>query len=124
VKLLIDSNAFLWWSETSPRLGTGARQAIVDPANEVVISIAALWEIIIKTSLRKLTLPDDVETMVLTQGFSTLAVGFDHLRRLSVLPQIHKDPFDRLMIAQALSEGMPVATADRRFAAYGVQIVW
>ena len=124
MRFLIDSNAFLWWSETSLRLGAGARQAIGDPANEVVISIAALWEIIIKTSLRKLTLPDDIETMVLTQGFSTLAIAFDHLRRLSGLPQIHKDPFDRLMIAQALSEGIPIATADRRFAAYGVQVVW
>jgi PIN domain nuclease of toxin-antitoxin system len=124
VRFLIDSNAFLWWSEASPRLGTGARQAIGDPKNEVVVSIAALWEIIIKTSLGKLTLSDDIETVVLNQGFSLLAIGFDHLRRLTALPQIHKDPFDRLMIAQALSEGIPVATADRRFAAYGVQVVW
>jgi PIN domain nuclease of toxin-antitoxin system len=91
VRFLIDSNAFLWWSEASPRLGTGARQAIGDPKNEVVVSIAALWEIIIKTSLGKLTLSDDIETVVLNQGFSLLAIGFDHLRRLTALPQIHKD---------------------------------
>jgi PIN domain nuclease of toxin-antitoxin system len=90
----------------------------------MVISIAALWEITIKTSLGKLTVPSDIETMVMTQGFSVLPIGFDHLRRVEALPQIHKDPFDRLIIAQALCAGIPIATADRRFAAYGVQIVW
>ena len=124
MRLPVDSNAFLWWSEASPRLGTGARQAIGDRANEMVISIAALWEITIKTSLGKLTVPSDIETMVMTQGFSVLPIGFDHLRRVEALPQIHKDPFDRLIIAQALCAGIPIATADRRFAAYGVQIVW
>ena len=124
MRLLIDSNAFLWWSEALPRLGTAARQAIGDPTNEVVISIAALWEITIKTSLGKLTVPSDIETMVMSQGFSVLPIGFDHLRRVAELPQIHKDPFDRLIIAQALCAGIPIATADRRFAAYGVQIVW
>jgi PIN domain nuclease of toxin-antitoxin system len=124
VRLLIDSNAFLWWSESSTKLGNAARQAITDPANEVSISIAALWEIVIKTSLRKLTVPADIETMVLSQGFSILPISFDHLRRIEALARIHKDPFDRMMIAQALAEGIPIATADRRFAAYGVQIVW
>ena len=124
MRLLIDSNAFLWWSEASPRLGTSARQAIGDPANEVVISIAALWEITIKTSLGKLTVPSNIETMVMTQGFSVLHIDFDHLRRVAALPRIHKDPFDRLIIAQALCAGIPIATADRRFAAYGVQIIW
>jgi PIN domain nuclease of toxin-antitoxin system len=124
LRLLIDSNAFLWWSESSTKLGNAARQAITDPANEVSISIAALWEIVIKTSLRKLTVPADIETMVLSQGFSILPISFDHLRRIEALARIHKDPFDRMMIAQALAEGIPIATADRRFAAYGVQIVW
>ena len=124
MRLLIDSNAFLWWSESSTKLGNAARQAFTDPANEVSISIAALWEIVIKTSLRKLTVPADIETMVLSQGFSILPISFDHLRRIEALARIHKDPFDRMMIAQALAEGIPIATADRRFAAYGVQIVW
>jgi PIN domain nuclease of toxin-antitoxin system len=62
--------------------------------------------------------------MVLSQGFSILPISCDHLRRIEALARIHKDPFDRMMIAQALAEGIPIATADRRFAAYGVQIVW
>ena len=124
MRLLIDSHAFLWWGESSPALGHTARSAIADPANEVLISIAALWELIIKASSGKLTLPADIETMVASQGFSLLSVGFDHLRRFGTLPRLHRDPFDRMMIAQALTEGIPIATGDRVFAAYGVQIVW
>jgi len=62
--------------------------------------------------------------MVVSQGFSVLSISFAHLRRFAALPRHHKDPFDRMMIAQALAEGIPIATADRRFAAYGVQMVW
>jgi PIN domain nuclease of toxin-antitoxin system len=79
VRLLIDSHAFLWWSETSPTLGSAAQRAISDPANEVLVSVAALWEITIKTSSGKLSLPADLETMV-NQGFAVLSISFPHLR--------------------------------------------
>jgi len=125
VRLLLDSHAFLWWSEASSRLGAAARKAISDPASEVLISVAALWELTIKRSSGRLTLPDEIETMVMVQGFSVLPIGFVHLRRLETLPRRdHRDPFDRMMIAQALAEGIPIATGDRIFAAYGVQVVW
>ncbi len=124
MRLLLDSHAFLWWAEADPTLGTAARNAIADPANDVLISIAALWELVIKASLGKLALPDDVETMVVSQGFSVLSISFVHLRQFAALPRHHKDPFDRMMIAQALAEGIPIVTTDRRFAAYGVQVVW
>lgn len=124
MRLLIDSHTFLWWSEAAPALSPTVRDAISDPANEVLISTAALWELIIKASSGKLILPDDIETMVATQRFSVLAITFAHLRRNATLPWHHRDPFDRMMIAQGLAEGIPVATADQRFAAYGVQIVW
>jgi PIN domain nuclease of toxin-antitoxin system len=124
VRFLIDSHAFLWWAEASPDLGTAARNAIADPANEVLISIAALWELSIKQSSGKLTLPADLETMVTSQSFSVLSVTFVHLRHIGTLPRVHRDPFDRMMIAQALAEGIPIATRDRIFAAYGVQTVW
>lgn len=124
MRLLLDSNAFLWWAEAHPALSAAARDAIADPANESLVSIAALWELVIKSSLGKLALPDDVETMVSSQGFSVLPISFVHLRRFAALPRHHKDPFDRLIIAQALAEGIPIASADRRFPAYGVQILW
>lgn len=124
MRLLIDSHAFLWWAEASPVLGDAAKVAIADSANEVLISISALWELSIKKSSGKLAVPDDLETMVTNLGFSVLPISFAHLRRLGTLPRAHRDPFDRMMIAQALTEGLPIATRDRVFAAYGVQIVW
>lgn len=124
MRLLIDSHAFLWWGEDSPALGSAARSAIADPVNEALISVAAVWELTIKASSGKLTLPADLETMAATLGFSVLSINFMHLRRLGLLPRVHRDPFDRMMIAQALAEGIPIITGDRAFAAYGVQTVW
>jgi PIN domain nuclease of toxin-antitoxin system len=124
VRLLIDSHAFLWWSQPSPQLSLAARGAIADPTNEVLISVAALWELTIKVSSGKLSLAEDLETMVASQGFAVLAITFPHLTRLAGLPRLHRDPFDRMMIAQALAEGLPIATSDRVFASYGLQIIW
>lgn len=124
MRLLIDSHVFLWWGAGSSALAASARNAIADPANDVIVSIATLWELAIKSALPKLPLPDDLETMVTEQGFSVLSIAFDHIRRFGMLPLHHRDPFDRMIIAQALTDGIPIATADRRFAAYGVQIVW
>jgi PIN domain nuclease of toxin-antitoxin system len=124
VRLLLDSHAFVWWAESNRALSNAARTAIADPGNEVLVSVAGVWELVIKAQLGKLPLPDDVETMMVSLGFSLLAINFIHLRRYAALQRHHKDPFDRMMIAQALAEGIPIATADRRFAAYGVQIVW
>ena len=124
LRLLIDSHAFLWWSDASPALGTTAHGAIADPANEVLVSVAALWELTIKTSSGKLSLPADLETMVASQGFAVLSIKYPHLRRLAGLPRLHRDPFNRMMIAQALAVGIPTATSDRVFAAYGVRVVW
>ena len=124
MRLLIDSHTFIWWAEASPILSMAARDAIAHPSNEATISIAALWELTIKTSSGKLTLPAELETMVTVLQFPVLGIDFDHLRRIETLPGVHRDPFDRMMIAQALAEGMPIVTRDRVFAAYGVQIVW
>jgi len=124
VRLLIDSHAFLWWAEAFPALGSGAHRAISDPVNEVLISVAALWELTIKVTSGKLSLATDLETIVANQGFAVLPIAFPHLRCLAGLPRLHRDPFDRMMIAQALAEGIPIATGDRAFAPYGVQVVW
>jgi PIN domain nuclease of toxin-antitoxin system len=125
VRLLIDSHAFLWWSEASTALGAAARTAIANPASEILVSVAGLWELTIKQSLGRLSLPDDLEVMVANQGFSVLPITFVHLHQLGSLPRRnHRDPFDRMMIAQALAEGIPIATGDPIFAAYGVQIIW
>ena len=125
MRLLIDSHAFLWWSEASAALGAAARSAIADPTSEVLVSVAGLWELTIKQSSGRLSLPAELETMLTNQGFSVLPITFLHLLRLGTLPRRHhRDPFDRMMIAQALAEGIPIATSDPVFAAYGVQVVW
>jgi PIN domain nuclease of toxin-antitoxin system len=97
---------------------------MADPANDVLVSIAALWELTIKEASGKLTLPAELETMVAGEGFAVLSISFAHLRWFGALPRLHGDPFDRMMIAQALGEGIPIITVDRQFAAYGVQLVW
>ena len=124
MRLLLDANAFLWWVTDSPRLSAEARAAISEERNDIVVGIGALWELAIKRSLQKLHFPFDFETVLRDEDFQVLAIGFAHLRALDALPRHHNDPFDRLLIAQALVEGIPIATGDRRFSAYGVQIVW
>ena len=124
MRLLLDANALVWWVTDSPRLTASSRAAIVDATNEVVVGIGTLWELAIKRSLQKLHFPYDFETVLREENFQVLPISFAHLHALDDLPQHHRHPFDRLLIAQALSEGIPIATGDRRFAAYGVQIVW
>ncbi|MGH7093737.1 MAG: type II toxin-antitoxin system VapC family toxin [Stellaceae bacterium] len=122
--ILLDAHALLWWVTDSPRLGRSARKAIADPANQVAVGIGALWEIIIKRSRGRLYFPFDFETVLQDEGFAVLPVQFAHLRALDTLPHHHGDPFDRLLIAQALAQRIPIASGDRSFAAYGVEIVW
>ena len=124
MRLLLDTHAFLWWMEASPALSALARAAISDPANEVLISIASLWELTIKQALGKLTFPADPETAVDGEGFTVLPIGFAHLRRLGTLPHFHRDPFDRMLIVQAMVEGTPLVTQDRGLARYGAPVLW
>src|SRR5437016_3474284 len=124
MRLLIDSHTLVWWFESLPALSLPARNAIADPSNEVLVSAVALWELMIKVSTGKLSLPADIETMVIGEGFAVLPISFVHLRGIPALPRVHRDPFDRMMIAQALAEGIPIATSDRVFASYGAQIIW
>jgi PIN domain nuclease of toxin-antitoxin system len=124
VRLLLDAHSLLWWVTESPRLTTTARDAIADPANDVVIGIGALWEIGIKRSLGKMHFPFDFESVLGDEAIGILPIVFAHLRVLDGLPAHHRDPFDRLLIAQALAEGIPIVTADRAFAGYGVTVVW
>lgn len=124
MRLLLDANAFVWWVTDSPRLTATTRAAIGNASNEVIVGVGALWELAIKRSLQKLHFPFDFETVLHEESFQVLPISFAHLRALDALPQHHGDPFDRLLIAQGLTEGIPIATGDRRFATYGVQIVW
>jgi PIN domain nuclease of toxin-antitoxin system len=123
-RLLVDTRVLLWWLTGDRSLSAAAQAAIADPANEPLVSIASLWEIALKRSLGKLTAPEDLPDRIAHEGFSWLALGADHAWEVRRLPMHHRDPFDRLLIAQALIERIPIVTADPRFQPYGADIRW
>lgn len=128
MKLLLDTHAFLWWVEGTPALGRRARTAVANPDNEVFFSIASCWELSIKLSLGKLRLTQRLDRFIPEQlsvnGFSLLSVELRHVLGVADLPFHHRDPFDRLLAAQALQDQLAIVTTDRVFRTYGVRIVW
>ena len=128
MKLLLDTHALLWFSEGNPALSAAARAAIEEPANERFVSHASAWEIAIKSSIGKLKLLDSYETMfpgvLLANGFKFLSPNFNHYFALLRLDIHHRDPFDRMLIAQALAEGMTLVSCDPHMAPYGVPLLW
>lgn len=127
MRVLIDTHVFLWWFAAPERLGRRARRSIADGRNEVILSAASCWEMAIKAALGKLTLPEPVERYVpariAAQGMETLAVLPGHALRVATLPPLHRDPFDRLIVSQALVEELPLLTADTQLRAYGVRTI-
>lgn len=128
MKHLLDTHAFLWWIGDDPALSRRARAALADPGNTFLLSMASAWEMAIKISLGKLELDANLERFLPEQmsanGFSMLPIDLRHVSRAARLPFHHRDPFDRLIVAQALVEEVPVVTADPAFTAYGVRRVW
>lgn len=128
MRVLLDTHAFLWWVEDAPALSKRARSAISNPANECLVSLASCWEMAIKLSLGRLRLPGAIERFIPEQlsvnAFRQLEISIRHVARVATLPFHHRDPFDRLLAAQALEEGCPIVSADRSFRAYGVRRIW
>jgi PIN domain nuclease of toxin-antitoxin system len=124
MRLLLDANSLLWWVTGSPRLSEVARNAIANEASDVSVAVGSLWELTIKRSLGKLEFPHDFETVLRDEEFELLPVTYAHLHALESLPLHHRDPFDRLLIAQAIAENVPVVTNDRFFELYDVETFW
>jgi PIN domain nuclease of toxin-antitoxin system len=124
MRLLLDAHTLIWWLTASPSLTARAHQAIADPRNEVMLGVGTLWEITIKRSLGKLRFSHALEIVVRNEGFGVIDVNFAHLRQVESLPRLHRDPFDRLLIAQSLADQLPIVTGDRAFAAYGAMLIW
>jgi PIN domain nuclease of toxin-antitoxin system len=122
-RLLVDSHALLWFVAGDRRRVSVALRRRIEAA-EVIVSVASLWEIAIKAALGKLDAPDDLPVRVRELGFELLAVTEDHASRVRSLPHHHGDPFDRLLIAQAQVERLPVLTADGAFEDYDVSVIW
>jgi len=128
MRLLVDTHSFLWFITGNEELSEGARQRIADLTNDVFVSSASLWEIAVKTSLGRLTLARPFAELIREQlrlnAMEVLPIEVPHLSALITLPWHHRDPFDRLLIAQALAEDLPVISRDTVFSAYPVQVLW
>ena len=124
-RLLLDTHVFLWAASDPERLTADVRGAIIDPKNDVFISAAVIWEVVIKHALGKLRLPASPVTylpaLVAQLGFHHLPITHEHALMIAALPTHHRDPFDRMIIAQARFEGMTLISIDRNIAKYGVQ---
>ena len=120
-RLLLDTHAFLWWLADAPQLGNLARKAISDERNDVFVSAATGWEIAIKRAAGKLQAPDNLDAMVEESGFTPLPISFFHGEQAGALPMHHRDPFDRMLVAQAQAEGLVIVTGDPDIPRYGVR---
>lgn len=123
MNLLLDTHVLLWWLDDDPTLSEAARVAISEPENTVFLSAVVIWEIRIKQGLGKLTLPDDFRRVVGRQRFTNLPVMVDHADAVGGLPDIHRDPFDRMLVAQAQQERLTIVTRDRAIPRYGVPTI-
>ena len=112
MRLLVDTHVFLWWRGDDPRLGDVERQAIRDGHNDVWLSAASIWEIAIKHSLGRLEIPEPASAAAVRLGFEPLPISFAHAEATTLLPPLHRDPFDRMLVAQARTEGLTLVTHD------------
>ncbi len=128
MKILLDTHAFLWLMVDDPRLSVTAREVFLDPDNDILLSLASVWEMAIKANLRKLKLPQPVMEYVHRRSgrfkIHLLSITMEHLSLIETLPQHHRDPFDRLIIAQGQFENIPILTQDQKFDKYSIQNIW
>lgn len=118
--LILDGHALLWWMTDGPQLSSAARRAIAAPANDVLVSAATIWELAIKRASGKLPVPQDVPAALERAGFGGIAITGADAEAAAALPTHHRDPFDRILIAQAIRLDAVIISRDRAFAAYDV----
>jgi len=127
VKCLLDSHVLLWWLQNDPALSSKALRAISSADNEIFISAATAWELAIKNHSGKLEIPkllDGLESKLTEEGFLTLTISMRHALHAGALPSHHRDPFDRMLIAQAQVEDLSLISNDSMFDHYGVRRIW
>jgi PIN domain nuclease of toxin-antitoxin system len=121
MKLLLDTHAFLWWDSSDASLPVALHEAIASPRNQVFVSAVTVWEIAIKRASGKLIFGKAVGNAIEKHGFVSLPITVDHAEWAGALPQLHRDPFDRLLVAQAQLEGLVLVTLDEQIQRYQVQ---
>ena len=128
MKLLLDTQCWLWWFSQPERLSEEAIKQIADETNQVWLSVASVWEIGIKVAIGKLPLPEKIDDYITTRmiqlGAQSLEIEASHALQASALPLFHRDPFDRMLIAQTQIEGMTLVSADSMFDRYDVSVIW
>jgi PIN domain nuclease of toxin-antitoxin system len=128
MRLLLDTHTFLWWINNDPLLSDSARVAISSERNECFLSLASCWELAIKANIGKLRLTKPVERFIpeelTANDFQLLSIDFRHIAKVETLPFHHRDPFDRLLVAQVLTEKMTIISADSVLTEYGVKRIW
>ena len=123
MRLLLDTHVVLWWLSDAPALNEEARTAIADSENMVYVSTVTVWEIAVKRALGKLDISDDWYAVLSKGAFRQLSITWDHARTVGDLPDLHRDPFDRLLVAQAMVEDLVVVTHDTDMLQYGVRSI-
>jgi PIN domain nuclease of toxin-antitoxin system len=123
MNLFLDTHVLLWWLDDNPNLSEAEKIAIADPGNLIIVSAAVIWEMRIKQTLGKLEIPADFYPVIKNQGFEFLSITADHAYAAGELPMHHRDPFDRMIIAQAKLEGLSVISHDHIFRKYDVSIL-
>ena len=128
MRALLDTHAFLWWVNDDARLSERCHAIISSGANEILFSAVSAWEMAVKAGIGRLSIPGDLEAYTLEQvllnRFEVLPISLSHALRLSRLPSYHKDPFDRMLIAQAQVENVPILTGDMQIARYPIDVTW
>ncbi len=124
MRLILDTHAALWWLSGDDLVGPEAARQLTDDTNRVLLSAAVVWEVAIKRSLGKLEAPEDLASTLLGAGAQPLPVTLDHAAAVEMLPWHHRDPFDRMLIAQALTESAALVSRDESLGRYGVSLVW
>ena len=122
-RILLDTHALIWWLNGDNKLGVNAIKYISQPENDIYVSAATIWEMSIKQQMGKLLAPDDIESKIKQSGFSELPISLFHGQQAGRLALHHKDPFDRMLIAQAQAEGLEILTKDENFPAYGIRLI-
>lgn len=122
MRILLDTHVLLWWLANDPRLGRPGRDLIAGAA-EASVSTASAWEMSLKAKLGKLDCPDDLDAQLVRHRFTVVPIHIDHALRYRLLPLHHRDPFDRMLVAQAQVEGLAILSADPSFNAYDVEVV-
>ncbi|HEV2199814.1 MAG TPA: type II toxin-antitoxin system VapC family toxin [Bryobacteraceae bacterium] len=128
MRILVDTHTFIWWNEASPRLSRRASALLADSRSTLLLSVVSAWELVVKVEAKKLKLPEPPSVYVPTRtahyGMEILPVTLAHCLAVEALPPYHRDPFDRMLIAQAQVEQLPILTIDEEMGRYGVKTLW